>query len=403
MVSLLVISALTLAFNIQPARSDYVWTETIYIRADGSIEPTGAPVSTVDNVTYTLTDNIVGEVPYGSSAVIVERNNIVVDGADHAVLGTAYYSGTGTSVIGNNVTIKNMEITKFWCGVCLNYSSGNIVSGNNMTDNGGYGLSGGDGICLYYSSNNIISENNMTGNHGGIEVFSALNNVISGNSIRNNRHGISLADSSGNIISGNDLTRNYYGGIHLAFSSNNSISGNTIDRNSGYGFGTYGIRLYSSVNNSITGNNLTRNGWDGISLLNSSHNTISGNTIEDSWYGISFEESSNNEIYHNSFVSNDYQVYDYSWNDPEIMHSVNRWDDGFPSGGNYWSNYEEKYPNATEIDGSGIWDTPYYIDENNQDDYPIIPEFLVAMLLPLLTITTLLVVIISLGKKHDPE
>lgn len=39
-------------------RTDYAWTETIYTRADGSVEPLAAPISTVDNVTYTLTSNI---------------------------------------------------------------------------------------------------------------------------------------------------------------------------------------------------------------------------------------------------------------------------------------------------------------------------------------------------------
>ena len=29
---------------------------------------------------------------------------------------------------------------------------------------------------------------------------------------------------------------------------------------------------------------------------------------------------------------------------------------------NYWSNYTAKYPNATEIEGLGIWDTPYVDD-----------------------------------------
>ncbi len=29
---------------------------------------------------------------------------------------------------------------------------------------------------------------------------------------------------------------------------------------------------------------------------------------------------------------------------------------------NYWSNYTAAYPNATEVDSSGIWDTPY-VDE----------------------------------------
>jgi hypothetical protein len=37
------------------------------------------------------------------------------------------------------------------------------------------------------------------------------------------------------------------------------------------------------------------------------------------------------------------------------------WDNGYPSGGNYWSDYAIKYPNATEIDDSGIGDTAYFI------------------------------------------
>lgn len=48
--TLLLTSMLTMAFNIQTVKSDYVWTETIYIRADGSVEPPRAHIST-DNVT----------------------------------------------------------------------------------------------------------------------------------------------------------------------------------------------------------------------------------------------------------------------------------------------------------------------------------------------------------------
>ena len=62
MLSLLVVSALALAYNVQPVKSDYAWTQTIYIQADGSIQPPTAPISSVDNVTYTLTDNITGNV-----------------------------------------------------------------------------------------------------------------------------------------------------------------------------------------------------------------------------------------------------------------------------------------------------------------------------------------------------
>jgi hypothetical protein len=51
------------------------------------------------------------------------------------------------------------------------------------------------------------------------------------------------------------------------------------------------------------------------------------------------------------------------------------WDDGYPSGGNYWSDYagidvfSGPYQNITSYDGIG--DTPYIIDANNTDRYPL--------------------------------
>jgi len=50
MLTLLFISMLTSAFNIQPAKA---WTGTVYIRADGSIDSPDIPIKTYDNVTYT--------------------------------------------------------------------------------------------------------------------------------------------------------------------------------------------------------------------------------------------------------------------------------------------------------------------------------------------------------------
>jgi len=39
--------------------------------------------------------------------------------------------------------------------------------------------------------------------------------------------------------------------------------------------------------------------------------------------------------------------------------------------GNYWSDYLAKYPNASEVGNTGIGDTPYVIDEDNVDHYPL--------------------------------
>ena len=184
---LLLTSMLTLAFNIQSAKA----SGTIYIRADGSIEPSTAPISTVDNVTYIFTDDI-----YDS--IVVERDNIAVDGAGYTVQGTG--SGTGISLSGrSNVTVQNTNIKNFGTGIWLESSPNNSLVGNNITHNS-Y-----DGIKLWRSSNyNSISGNNITNNDFGIWLFGSLNNSVVGSNIIDNHLGIYLYDYSNyNSIVGN--------------------------------------------------------------------------------------------------------------------------------------------------------------------------------------------------------
>ena len=337
MLTLLLIGMLTLAFNIQGARADWTWTETIYIRADGSVDPDTAPISTIDNVTYTLTDNIVNAAPSDYAiAIIIERNNTVLNGAGYTLQGTQAYDSKGISLEGrSNVTIKNIDIRNFYFGV-----------------------------CLYWSSNNTVSGNTITNNYHGIELSGPSNyNSVSGNTITNSYYGIELSGSSNNSMSGNTITNNYYG-IALWYSSNhNSMTGNNITSND------YGIVLwYSSNHNSVSGNTIT-NSYYGIALWESSNNSVSGNTIANNADGIWLGYSSNNRFWHNNFIDNARQVHIHYYP------STNVWDEGYPSGGNYWSDYEDRYPDAGEIDDSGIWDTPYEIDEDNQDNYPLMEPY----------------------------
>jgi hypothetical protein len=75
--------------------------------------------------------------------------------------------------------------------------------------------------------------------------------------------------------------------------------------------------------------------------------------------GIGSTAANNNLIYHNNFVGNINQVY-------TCESESNTWDNGYPSGGNYWSDYS-----GVDADGDGIGDTPYVIDEYNRDRYPL--------------------------------
>jgi len=289
----LLIGMLNVTFNIQPVESDYPWTETIYIRADGSVYPNTAPISSVDNVTYTLTDNIVADsIPSGQSIIAIERDSIVFDGVGCTLQGTE--NGNGIYLYGRtNVTIKNIHIKNFWHGIYLDSSSHNSLSGNNITNNR-------VGIAFVYSSsNNSVSGNNITANtDNGIWLGSSSNNSITGNNITNNGLGIGLGSSPNNSVSGNNITGNNEHGIYLSYSSTTSVVENDIINNYN------GVFLYYSSNTSVSGNNITNNSHGIYLNCSSSNNSISGNNITNNEYGVFLTYSSNNSVSENYIANN---------------------------------------------------------------------------------------------------
>lgn len=126
-----------------------------------------------------------------------------------------------------------------------------------------------------------------------------------------------------------------------------------------------GIVLQHSVEDTIIAHNdITANGWNGITLKSGCKgNNIFFNTLYDNFYaGIGLSDASNNYIFHNNFKSNRHQAYD---------DATNIWDNGYPSGGNYWSDYT-----GSDSDGDGIGDTPYAIlDGINTDRYPLMAPY----------------------------
>ncbi len=281
--------------------------DIIYIRANGAVDPPTANITSSDNVTYTLTDNIF------NSSIVVERNNIVIDGANYTLRGTGIETGinlTGRS----NVTVQNMEIRNFSFGVYLYSSSSITVTGNKIVNNTG------DGIYLRYSSDNNFTENVMTDNDGGILLFQLNNNtrIVKNNITNSEQYGIQLMYSSNySIISENNIRGDTWNGIGLFDSTNyNTIVGNNIIENS---FGI-GISIFRCSSNDVNGNNVTST-FQGISLSRASDNTVYGNNISNSSYiGFTLYNSFNNDMSENSIRNSTYN-FDV-WGD-ELGHFMN--------------------------------------------------------------------------------
>jgi len=263
------------------------------------------------------------------------------------------------------VTVQGLNLTNNGQGLLLAFTNDSKITGNNVQNNW-------DGIALTYSSNSTLSGNNVTANgEDGIRLLYSSNNSITGNNITNNSNGVYLHSSSDNTLSNNTLMSNRWVGIScggasiIQLSSNNIIINNTVT-SSVCGFQFWGGgEYYNTVENNIVYSN-----GAGIQLGdNARYNAFRGNTMSNNSYGLMImngpEDSKNysNKIFHNNFIDNTMQVYTLTGGD-------NSWDDGYPSGGNYWSNYT-----GVDSDYDGIGDTPHVLDANNTDYYPLMGMF----------------------------
>jgi len=299
---LLVVGILTMAFNIQPVKA----SGTIYIRADGSIDPSTAPIQR-DGDLYTFTGNIINQ------SLVVERDNVTVDGNGFTLQG--YLKIRRDVRTYTRITIINMHIT-------------------------------GGGIILQNAKRNVIFNNTITNNIQGILLDVSHENIIVGNIIVDNKIGINARDSQSNTFAHNRVEGNSESGLSFQYSSLSIIFGNNITNN---GDGIY-ILTWEAHR------------WD---------DTVMGNNIANNRVGIRLVYDTSNSIFHhNNFVNNTLHVYvGESESDPKV------WDNGYPSGGNYWSDYNGtdsfSGPYQNESGSDGLGDTQYTIDVDDRDRYPL--------------------------------
>lgn len=289
---------------------------SIYIRSDGRVEPSTAPILRVKEV-YVFTGNIT------DYTVEVQRNNIVIDGAgffieqteeakkipEWAMIPAGCRPGIKLEDR-RNVTVKNLNSRNCMTGIYLRNSSNIIITKNKFTGNNA-------AIVFASSDNNTIVENNVVGNYGYWD-----DHLVSCSAI------IFVGSCSYNTITKNNISKNN-GGVSINFDTTTGSP---------------------SCCNKITMNNITSNKEYGLRLYSNSNVTVVGNTIANNKYGIMVGYTGHSTFYYNNFINNTVQVSSRTpTNEP------NAWDNGRE--GNYWSDY-----NGTDDNGDGIGDTPYIIE-----------------------------------------
>ena len=236
-----------------------------------------------------------------------------------------------TDLIANPSTFDNTGYLAFVN--CYNITAKNFSLENNE-------------ILVAFTQNSSITENKITVGEISLTHSSFIN--LTNNTIINGELGISIYHSNNNTIAKNNITQNTQNGILLQTSSNNTISDNNVKNN------TIGIRFNESSNNTIFRNNITDNTDYGIILLNSSYNTF----------------------FHNNFINNAAPKFQVVGSDSVS----NELDNGYPSGGNYWSDYNgtDLYSGThpqSEVGSDGIGDTSYvgayFISFWVTDHYPL--------------------------------
>ena len=274
---------------------------------------------------------------------------------------TVYITSSGYVTPSTAPIHRNNDLYTFTGNITTD-SYGLVVGISNITiDGNGYWLlgPGPEGAYLYgvKTSHGVTITNLTIANFDiGMQIPSQRVRVFGCRFVNISHHAIEIAGED-NLVSGNLVVCSGLSAIAMLRACNgNTITGNTLVSNE------YGIWLDSSINNTITGNNLVDNDY-GILAYSASGNTITENNLVCNENGIVISKASDNNFYCNNFINN-------TFHQVLLVYSnyTNFWDNGWV--GNYWSDCA-----GVDADGDGIGESPYVIDGNNTDNYPLIQPY----------------------------
>ncbi len=317
---------------------------------------------TIEN--NTVTSNFGSGITISESAGVLVIDNFVEDN-----VGSGIISGSSTYLtIYNNVAHSNRQ-----AGITIGTNSAHIKVENNIVTKNGYWYTGAHGISSISSSyveilDNIVLQNGRGGINVGLESTKILvkGNIVKHNGgIQSTGSGIITGKSTNVDIVDNFIAKNYAVGILIGNGSSNVyVIGNNITNNSG-GDTVYGIHVSGSTDVWIYCNIIHEHG-------------LYEQEIIISYTGIILDTTSANvKVYHNNYIRNSL---------PKDLGTNNQWDNGYPSGGNYWWDIGGYYtgpdpsmdthsgPNQDIPGSDGIVDFSKTIVKFGEDRYPLMEQ-----------------------------
>ena len=304
-------------------------------------------------------------VTIGTQLVLLgeDRETTVIDGDG---TGDIVYVTTSDVVIAG-FTITNGDKGIYCSGAARSYISDCTVVHNRS-----------DGIKLISSASSQVHDCEISDTystdptHGfALHAHDCSNSHFEGIRLFNNANHRTFVPyhSSGTVIRDLELFNNAGWAIVAGFGSYDMADLYVHDTDNGIAFnGASGCHLASSLFRSIDGQAIQL-------IFYSQGNLIEGNVIESNGYGVVIGNPSvrNNHFYHNDFIDNVVHVPDGAPGHPGPEDQY--WHDGYPSGGNYWSDYsgdDLMSGPGQDVPGSdGIGDTPYWMTALAADIYPL--------------------------------
>jgi nitrous oxidase accessory protein len=308
----LLVGTLTLAFYIQPVKPE---PTTIVVPDDYPTIQQAVGAANIGDTVYVLNGTYYEHLVLNKPLTLVGESNIgtIINGTSNDVV--IYVSA-------DNVTIKqfNIATTEGANNRCVYLNRSRY---SNVIDNR-FSIWGWP-IVLEYSHENAIAFNVFDGGY--------------------HWHSIDLQNSNNNVIVGNVQQALADAALQISGGHGNFVASNEFDINFAYSVGVYRSDNTTLIKNAIFGPE-----------------------------GLLVEDSNGSRIYHNYIGSN------VAEDRVLVSHCFDTsWDADYPYGGNFWyllsgtDIYSGPYQNETGSDG--IMDSPYIIDENNVDHYPLMEPY----------------------------